>query len=90
MSNFDTFVENTNVDIDDTIETLITETCNKHVLTANFTCAGTATYIWKYGQSTLSEDNTVTVSGVGRVITLLATCSVGGVLCHYKKQKTLT
>lgn len=90
LSNFDTLTPNALVAIDDTVETVITETCNKHVLTATFTCAGTATYIWKYGSSIISEDNTVTVSGVGKIITLLATCTVLGVSCTFKKELKLT
>lgn len=90
LSNFDTFTQNANIPIVSAVETSITETCNKHILVAQFTCAGVASYIWKYGQTTISETDTVTVSGVGKIITLLANCIIAGLSCTFKKQITLT
>lgn len=86
LSNFDTLTAYSSVAIYETVLTVDNDSCNKHVLTAVFTCAGTASYLWKEGQSTLSTTNTLTVSGVGKTITLYASCGT----CTYKKSIVLT
>lgn len=86
-SNFDTFTPYATVAIVDTlISASSSDSCNKHVLTASFTCAGTPTYMWKDGQVILSLTDTLTISGVGKVVTLYATCGT----CTFKKQITLS
>lgn len=86
LSNFDTMVANASVTIVETIITDDADSCNKHVLTAVFTCGGAASYIWKDGQTVISTTNTVTISGTGKVIWLYASCGT----CTYKKSITLT
>lgn len=86
-SNFDTFTPYGTVAIVDTlVSASSSDSCNKHVLVASFTCAGTPTYMWKDGQVILSLTNTLTISGVGKTVTLYATCGT----CTYKKQIILT
>jgi hypothetical protein len=85
-SNFDTMVAYATVAIDSTIETTDNDSCNKHTLTAAFTCTGTASYLWKEESEILGEGNTITLSGAGRIITLYATCNG----CTFEKTITLS